>query len=198
MKRMMWSAIVVSCAAVAVGCGGSEVRETETRLVVEVEPTDSLDDVARKAYAAVGGGRDCLLVWGDVVTQPVEARPVRLAWAELEHIDGYVLCGDDAELVLLDPRAEHLAMLYYKDHRLHVGHPSEGGTIPLRRTTLGLRSDGPAPCLSVFDRDSSDTHVPAFVVLRQLRDVPRDFLIAAMPVSPTAASAGDEAEAAAK
>ena len=195
MKWTVGSAVVASCLGVVLGCGGSEVRDTDSMLVVEVGPDDSLDDVAQKAYAAVGGGRDCLLVWGDVVTQPAEARPVRLAWAELEHIDGYVLCGDDAELVLLDPRAEHLAVLYYRDRQLHVGHPSQGGTIPLRRTTLGLRSDGPAPCLSVFDRNSSDGRVPAFVVLRELREVPRDFLIAAMPVDASAGTAGGEAAA---
>lgn len=198
MKWTVWSAVVALCFGLVAGCGGSEVRETNSRLVVEVEPEDSIDDVAHKAYAAVGGGRDCLLVWGDVVTQPAEARPVRLVWADFEHIDGYVLCGEDADLVVRDPRAEHLAMLYYRDRRLHVGHPSQGGTIPLRRTVLGLRSDGPAPCLSVFDRNSSDSHVPAFVVLRELREVPLDFLIAAMPVDGGAGTAGGENAAAAK
>ena len=200
-RRSLMSRTVVSLALVLLwsfACGGSEIRGTPERVLVRVDPEDSLEDVARKAHAVGGGGRDCLFVWGDVVTQPAEATPVRLQWAELEHLDGYVLCGEEAELVLLDPRARHLAMLYYRDDMLHVGHPTDGGTAPLRRTTLGLRSDAPVPCLGVFDPDSSDRRTPAFVVFRQLREVPRDFLIAAMPVEARDFASGGELEAAGK
>ena len=191
----MTAAIAVG--VVSLGCGGAQAPRANGRQVILVSADDSVADVARKAYAAAGGGQDCLLVWGDVVTQPEDATSVRLVWASLEHIDGYVLCGDDAGLVLLDPRARHVAMLYYRDRQLHVGHPTDGGTVPLRRTTIALTSDGPSPCLGVFDPNSSDG-APAFVVFRHLREVPRDFLIAAMPLDDRVGTGARPDEAAAK
>ena len=186
------------------GCATSpSVDPTDEPLVLHISPDDSMEDVAREIYAAADAEGECTLVWGDVVTQPEEAQEIRVVWAELEHIDGYLLCDEDMELVLLDPRARHMAMLYYKPDGLYVGHPSRGGVNRLEDTPLSIRSDAPAPCLSVFDSDSSEIEAPAYRVLRQLREVPRDFLIAAWPVNPAAdesdpATAGDETMAVAK
>ncbi len=179
--RAVW--VVAALALSACGAAQAPMKRGDT-VVIRIDPAHSIDDVTRAAHAVAGGREGCILVWGDVVTQPVDALRVRLEWAALEHIDGWVLCGKDAELVLLDPRARHLAVLYYRDRTLYVGQPAAGGIARLDRTTLSIKSDGPAPCLSVFDPDSSDRNVPAFEVLRVLRDVPRDFLIAAWPVQP--------------
>lgn len=177
-------------AGAGLGCATSpSVEPTDEPLVIQISPDDSMADVAREIYAAADAEGECTLVWGDVVTQPEEAQQIRVVWAELEHIDGYLLCDEDMELVLLDPRARHMALLYYKPDGLWVGHPSRGGVNRLEDTPLSIRSDGPAPCLSVFDSNSSEIDVPAYRVLRQLREVPRDFLIAAWAVDPTSGEA---------
>ena len=191
MRLFQTIAILTFLAGAGLGCATSpSVDPTNEPLVLHVSPEDSMADVAREIYAAADAEGECTLVWGDVVTQPEEAQQVRLVWAELEYIDGYLLCDDDMELVLLDPRAKHLALLYYQPDGLYVGEPSRGGVNRLEDTPLSIRSDAPAPCLSVFDSNSSDLEAPAYRVLRQLREVPRDFLIAAWPVDPRATEPG--------
>lgn len=174
-----WTAGIALCVA---GCGATAPAPEPRQTVVHVDPAQTMAEVAEAAVAATGGGRDCLLVWGDVATRPPSAAPVRLVWAEFEHLDGWVVCGADAEPVLLDPRAPQMAMLYYRDDELYVGPVAEGGVTRLRDTVLAIRSDAPAPSLTVFDPDSSDRDVPAYRVLRRLREAPREFLLVAWPV----------------
>lgn len=99
-------------------------------LRVKVAPDASLDQAARDLGAAAKGAGtpSCNFVWGDVGSLAPTAQPVRLQWAEPEHLDGWFISGADAKRLTEGRGIRQVGILRYREGRLRVSHLSGPGS----------------------------------------------------------------------
>ena len=181
--QRLWTPCLVGLMA---ACGASEPQpepEPNTVWVGLDEPhEETISEALEQTGTADEPGR-CSFFWGDVAVRPADARHARFAWqGGDEHIDGYVLCDEERELALSDPRLRSAARLFFQDGRLKMTDPDGVGSTEYQSSLVADRGDAEKPSVAVFEGHTSDETARAAEVLDRLSAVTDDFLFATWPL----------------
>lgn len=189
------AAVAVAASALGLGCVGSDAapQTTTPRIpavqVVHVSTWDTVADLRAQLRDVAGRLRAddeaCAFYWGDVAARPPDAARLTIVWSvpQMEgEVEGFLLCGEDNQFAMQDPRAQDVALMFWHQGRMQIAPLAAAGAVPFERTGLEDIDAGPADAAAVIDLDTSDAHVPAARLLERLQTLPSTFVFAAMPI----------------
>jgi len=183
-RRCSIVALALGAALIATGCGGAETRERakrdDTVTLAHVSRNDTLGTLRRQLRRSARAheiASRCALVWGDLLSTPPSARRARIGCEGDRAIEGVVLCGQDLQTAMNDPRAHQIAVLLWRDDELQLGDVSQGGTVALSDV-----APAQAPTAALFDADSSDARAAAQDVVGELSHAGDKFVVIAWPL----------------